>query len=102
MNRRTPASLLAMHHRLEAVVVDRPAQLRIELEARVVRDAGQVNDAVDTADGRWRRPGVSRMSPRMTSSSGCGGQTLRPEEHQVVHDDRVPGGEQLGTSTHPT
>ena len=77
------------HHRLEAVVVDRPAQGRVELEARIVRDAGQVNDAVDAVHGRGKAGRVADVAANDVEIR-MRRQTVRPEEHQVVDDHRVP------------
>ena len=46
MKRVHAGALAAPHQRPEGVVVDRPAELGVELEARVVRDAGEVDDRV--------------------------------------------------------
>ena len=52
MKRRDAGVLGRLHQRPEAVVVDRLAEVRIELEGRIVGDAGQMDDGIAARQAR--------------------------------------------------
>ena len=93
-----------LHEGQERVVVDRLAQLRVQLEARVVGDAGQVDDRVDTGQSpSLQQPAVPDVSPdlaeaRMATDSL---EHLVTENVQVQDGDPVTPGEQLGDQDGP-
>ena len=69
MKRFTPAFLAAITIGSKASRLIDGRELLVELEAGVVRDAGEVDDRVDALE-RLRQLGVSRMSPWMTLRFG--------------------------------
>src|SRR5262245_8953073 len=79
---------------LEAIVVDGPAQARVQLEARIVGDAGEVDHGIHSAhDPRDERlianvslDGLQRRIHR---------QDVVAEEEEVDDADPIAGGEQL-------
>src|SRR5439155_19331757 len=50
-----------LNHRLEAVVVDRPAERRIQLEAGIIGDAGEMDDRVVPGAGAGELRGVAAV-----------------------------------------
>src|SRR6185503_2650849 len=82
------------HERLEAVVVDGAAEPRIELEARVVRDAGEVDDRVDPLGRPPERALVPDISLYQLESRVLR-QHLRAEEKEVDHPHLVAPSQQL-------
>ena len=82
------------HQRLETLVVDRPAERRVEVEARIVRDARHVDDMVAASDrvrvfGRVADISGNNFQVRMRR------QPSGAEEHEVVNDDSVSGCEKF-------
>src|SRR5439155_26717703 len=81
--------------RLEGVVVDRAAEARVELKARVVRDARQMNHGVHSPEGRTQEVRI----PDVAADLREGGVPLREhvvaEEVEVEHRDPIPRGQQF-------
>ena len=82
------------HERLEAIVVDRAAQSRIQLEARIVRDAGEMDDRVHARGGLAQCLLVPDI--RLHELEGrVTGQHVGAEQEEVDDPDPVALGQQL-------
>src|SRR5690348_617273 len=80
-----PHPRVASRHnqRFEALVVDRPAQRRIQLEAGIVRDAGQVDDVTGAAHRLRDHGTVADVAFDALEGTIAGGQHVVPEEEEV-------------------
>ena len=96
-----PGLLGREHHRLEGVEVDRGGQILVELEARVVRDAGEIDDGVMARHRRREFGGVADIAVDDAQVRVVSRQELVAEEHDVVHRDLVTARKQLRHETRP-
>jgi hypothetical protein len=83
------------HQRLEAVVVDGAAQRRVQLEAGIVRDAGEVDHRVHSPEALLDRHRVAQV-PLDQLEGGMTRQHVLAEEEEVDHADPVAPIQQLG------
>ncbi|CAB4699595.1 unannotated protein [freshwater metagenome] len=84
------------HHRLESVEVDRGREALVELEARVVGDARQVDDGLDSLERLGELGGIADVSFDHLQVRIALRQELVPEIHDVVGSYLVAEVEQLG------
>ena len=83
------------HQRLEALVVDRPAQGGVQLEARIVGDAGQVDDGVGAAHRLRHHGAVTDVALHALERPVPGGQDVVAEEEEVQHTHPMAARQQL-------
>ncbi len=94
MNRFTPASLEAFTSGRKAVEVDRLAEVRIEIERRIVRDAGKVDHRIAAFErpghvGRVAQVALYLAQPRVVAEIG---EDVVAVEIEVEHRRLVAGG----------
>ena len=92
-----PLVLRDLHEGREGVVIDGLAQDRIELEARIVRDAGEVDHRVHPRELALEQPAVTNVPSDLTQTGMPLDRVedMLPEDVQIDHGHPVPGGEEL-------
>ena len=81
------------HHRLEAIVVDGLGQLLVELEARIVRDAGEMQDGVLT---------LQRLGqPRRVADVALDHAQVRAVRQPAAEIERVVDGDVIALGQQP-
>ncbi len=83
------------HQRLERVVVDRFAEAGVELEAGIVRDAGQVDDGVDVSQRRPEELLVADVAANLLETRRPLGEDVVAEQVQVKNLDPIAAGEEF-------
>src|SRR5262245_11441892 len=93
-----PARLSGAHQRHEGVKIDRAPQLRIELEGRIVGDAGEVDHRVAAFQRLLDRFGITDVALDLAQAGKLAAvlQHVLTVEVEVEYRDFVAGGQQLG------